>query len=200
MPPYSIRYVAQACRLAICKQCASGFGYGALALLRQGFAAQKRSVTEDELEQHRQFFLAFYREHLSVHSRPFPHAVSMLETLQAQGYELGVCTNKPHDLAVRLLDDLGLRAYFTGVCGYADDGVRKPDKKLLLRTLQRMNIKPSRDSVMVGDSLADAQAAQGCNLRFVGVSFGYGTLEAVDAPVDAIIDDLAELPDMLQKI
>ena len=94
-------------------------------------------MTEDELEQHRQFFLAFYREHLSVHSRPFPHAVSMLETLQAQGYELGVCTNKPHDLAVCLLDDLGLRAYFTGVCGYEDDGVRKPDKKLLLRTLQR---------------------------------------------------------------
>ncbi|MBC6444923.1 MAG: HAD-IIIA family hydrolase [Alphaproteobacteria bacterium GM202ARS2] len=185
-------------------------GHGALALLRHGFAAQGQTPTEDELAKHCDTFLAFYSEHLSEHSRAYPHAVSTLKTLQAQGYVLGVCTNKPHDFAVRLLDALDVRKHFACVCGYAGDGVRKPDKELLLRVLQRMDVEATRASVMVGDSLADAQAAQGCGLRFVAVSFGYGYDSLMgggaggaennsDVAIDVTLDDLAALPPWLQK-
>ena len=49
----------------------------------------------------------------------FHGGAAALTALSAAGHPLGVCTNKPTDLSILLLDALGLSSFFSAVVGGA---------------------------------------------------------------------------------
>ena len=82
-------------------------------------------------------FIDYYAAHIADASRPFEGLEAALDDLEAQGYRFAVCTNKLEWLSKRLLDELGLSARFSAICGADTFGVSKPDPVILQQTVAR---------------------------------------------------------------
>lgn len=164
-------------------------GHGARVMIER---ALERAGATDDIDQMLGEFLVHYEANIAAESRPFPGAVAALEGLLARGATLAVCTNKREHLTRKLLHELGLARYFSGLAGRDTFGVSKPDPQHLIQTIVLAGGEPSR-AVMVGDSEIDLAAAQAAAIPMVLVSFGYagGPLEALNAA--ATIDHFDEL-------
>lgn len=144
-------------------------------------------------------FRRAYQGHAAVASRLYPHVQDVLDALAADGFILGVCTNKPAQETDEVLDGMGIAALFDAVIGGDSLPVRKPDPEHLLATLRALCVDPA-DAVMVGDSVNDVMVARNAGVASVAVSFGYSRIDAALLGADVVIDDFAELPGHLARL
>ncbi|MGF1619994.1 MAG: HAD family hydrolase [Rhodomicrobiaceae bacterium] len=166
-------------------------GLGAKAMLHAAMLSLGREPKKDELDEMLEHFIGYYSDNIAVRSAPFPGLEDALKVLRGEGALLGICTNKRERLAVKLMKTLELDHYFAAIAGADTFPVRKPDRGHLLGTIEAVGGSPQR-SVMIGDSLADAKAAQSAGVPFIAVSFGYG--EPVERlKPDAVIGHFDEL-------
>ena len=127
------------------------------------------------------------------HARVYPGVQSGLDRLAQQGLPLACLTNKPVRFARQLLDGKGLAVSFAQVFGGDSFERKKPDPLPLRKTCEALGTLPER-TLMVGDSINDAQAARAAGCPVVLVSYGYNHgLPIRSVPADAYIDSLAEL-------
>jgi len=114
-------------------------------------------------------FLAIYDRRLVNHTVAYEGMHEVLALLIPHG-PLAVLTNKPLAPSETLLNDLGLRGYFSAIIGGDGPKARKPDP-MALRSLMDASRRPS---VMIGDSPVDAAtaAAAGCPLILAAWGFG----------------------------
>lgn len=97
-----------------------------------------------------------------------PGVLTTLETLRGMGVRQYVLSALQEDLLEGMLERFGIRDYFAGVCGsnniYADGKVARGE-----RMLQTFPVDP-RETVMVGDTLHDAEVAEalGFDVRLYG--------------------------------
>ncbi len=110
-----------------------------------------------------QDFLHTYRSRLVETTTLFPGALDVLSSLVEAGVRIAVATNKPEKLARELLRRLGVSLLFIDICG----GDRYPEKKPHPRPLLELHERfgGTRPSLMVGDSMVDAQAATAAGLN-----------------------------------
>jgi HAD superfamily hydrolase (TIGR01549 family) len=126
----------------------------------------------------------------------------MLNTLQSQGYRLGIISNAGDDTDVHtLVDKAKLRSYFEIIQTSAARGIRKPNPRIFLDVLEWMGVSPAR-AVMVGDTLgADILGAKNAGILSVWISrradvpSNRAHLETIQP--DATIQLLSELPGLL---
>lgn len=130
-------------------------------------------------------------------AQPYTGAADCLRLLHGAGLRTAVVTNKQHRFAVALLKRLGLSAWVDVVVGGDTCERRKPDPQPLLFSCESLHV-PVPESLMVGDSVNDVQAAHAAGIPVICVTYGYNegrdprTLEC-----DALLDSLAELPALL---
>jgi phosphoglycolate phosphatase len=144
-------------------------GDGAKVLLQKGYAARGSQPTaEDEL-----IFLADYEAHVTDLTEPYAGVPEALARLTAQGYQLGLCTNKPEVSARKVLAALDLDRFFPVVIGGDATPYRKPDPRHLAAVLAAMSIEKDQ-AIMVGDHANDMATAAGLGVATIFVSWGYG--------------------------
>lgn len=146
--------------------------------------------SEPERARARAAFLAFYGDHCTERTRPYPGIEAMLDTLRDRGWLLAVATNKPLVYTVAILDACGLDQ-FTEVRG--GDVARKPDPGQLLSILSELGAAPAR-SWMVGDHLTDILAGRAAGCSVMWCSWGIGRRD--ELPIDA----LAGSPDEVVRL
>lgn len=162
-------------------------GKGARALIERGLAATGGPIAPERMEALLRRFLEHYGDNIIATSRPFPGAVAALERLALQGAKLGICTNKPQALTLKLLDGLGLTERFGAVLGADVLPVKKPHPRHLLETIARLGGRPER-AIMVGDSETDVATARAAGVPVVAVTFGYTALTPEALGADRLID------------
>ncbi|WP_156909537.1 phosphoglycolate phosphatase [Ottowia thiooxydans] len=127
------------------------------------------------------------------HSTVFPGAQEGLAALKARGYPLACLTNKPRDFAIPLLEAKGLSGYFSYVFGGDSFARKKPDPLPLIETCKALAVAPHQ-TLMIGDSANDAQAARAAGCPVVLTTYGYNhgePIQAVDA--DGFVNSLADI-------
>jgi phosphoglycolate phosphatase len=169
-------------------------GDGAKALVTRALAARGRGFDEAAYEA----FLADYTAHAAVETHPFPGIAALLDALEAQGWRLAVCTNKPEAAARALLDALGLADRFAAIGGGDSFPVRKPDPAHVRATLSAAGGDPAR-TVMIGDHHNDVQAARGAGIPCVFATWGYGTAAMAEGAA-AIAAHPDEVPALLERL
>ena len=138
-------------------------------------------------------FLDLYARHGRDRSRVYPGVREGVAALRAHGAALACITNKPRAPAVDLLAHLELLDDFGLVIGGDSLARRKPDPLPLLHACSELHVSVG-DSVFVGDSINDVQAARAAGMRIACVSYGYNHgRDIADAAPDAVIDSLEEL-------
>ena len=174
-------------------------GDGARVLIERALAELGQPRDAGLVERLFARFRARYAEEPCRASSLYPGARELLGKLRAEGFRLGLCTNKPQAATLGLLRALGLDGCFGAVLGGDAVPARKPDPAHLAAVLAALGSTPGR-SVMVGDSRNDLAAARGLGVPCVLVSFGYTPVPARDLGADAVIDRLADLPAVLTAI
>lgn len=141
--------------------------------------------------------LAYYQQHyLAVNgqnAQVYPGVVDGLIALQHAGLKLACLTNKPVGFARELLGLKGLDGFFCHVFGGDSFAAKKPNALPVLKTCEALGTSPGK-TLMVGDSINDAQAARAAGCPVVLVSYGYNhgqPIGGVDA--DDYIDTLADI-------
>lgn len=166
-------------------------GFGARKLIARGFAATGAPPGNQDIEPLYEKFVAYYAAHICEGSKPFPGCVALLDRLKGDGVRLGICTNKLEGLSVRLIDALGLTAYFDAIVGPDTIGIAKPDPAPYREALRRMGSEAAR-SLLVGDSETDVLTARAAGVPVIGVTFGY-TAEPIETfKPDALVSHYSE--------
>jgi phosphoglycolate phosphatase len=176
-------------------------GRGSPVLIERAAASQGRMIGASTQAEMVERFFHYYgqlEESNEDSAQPYAGAAESLRTLHDAGLRTAVVTNKQHRFAEALLRRLGLADWVDVVVGGDTCARRKPDPQPLFFACESLQVPPS-ESLMVGDSVNDVQAARAAGIPVVCVSYGYNegrdprTLEC-----DLLLDSLSELPALLQ--
>lgn len=169
----------------------SYIGHGAKVLVSRALGA---GATESELERGNQLFLDYYRQHMLDNTTPYDGVREALD--QLQGHKLAVLTNKPVKFSHMMLEGLGMTPYFSHIYGGNSFENKKPDPVGVLKLMSDLDA-PAARTLMIGDSISDVLAGRNAGVWTCGVSYGFGSPTLRDAPPDLRIDDLRDLPRLL---
>jgi phosphoglycolate phosphatase len=175
-------------------------GRGSPILIERALAWAGLSVEKTEQIAMVERFFHYYGELEEANedsARPYPGAAEALRALHGAGLRTAVVTNKQHRFAAALFKRLGLAGQVDVLIGGDTCERRKPDPQPLLFACQSLAAKPS-ESLMVGDSVNDVQAARAAGIPVVCVSYGYNEgRDPSTLDCDQLLDSLAELPALL---
>jgi phosphoglycolate phosphatase len=177
---------------------ASYVGDGAPALVRRALGE-----TDDEvlLKTGLEYFLRYYRLHKLDHTTVYEGIAEMLSGLARSSNgvqrQMAVLTNKPVNPSRDILRALGLASFFVRVYGGNSFTTKKPDPLGAQTILQETGVAAS-ESLIVGDSSVDVLTGRNAGLWTCGVSYGFAPHSLEDVPPDVLIENPAELEQLLQ--
>jgi phosphoglycolate phosphatase len=189
--------VPTANRLLIERSIGKGSEHLIRTVLKHQFALPEMSGNSREVEQLFMPVWERYEHHyLSINgefSNVFPGVMEGLEQIKALGLPMACLTNKPVSFTLPLIQDKGLAPYFTKVFGGDSFERKKPDPLPLLKTCEALQSLPAQ-TLMVGDSSNDAQAADAAGCPVVLMTYGYNHGEPIqNTPALAWLDSFAQL-------
>lgn len=174
-------------------------GHGARALLTRGLAATGGLPEGYDVEPDYHRFVDYYSKNIAGGSAPFPGLIPLLDRLKAEGFAMGVCTNKLEGLSVQLLEALDMRKYFGSIVGPDTLGIAKPDPRPFHEAVSRLGLGSAR-AIMVGDSETDVLTARNAGVPVIGVPFGYTPKPVQDYGPDRTIAHFDEAYGVIQEL
>ena len=129
---------------------------------------------------------------------PYPGIPETLQTLKSQGHRLFVATSKPETTAIEVLEKFQLAGFFEQIVGATMDGSRSHKADVIAYLLNLVGDVGS--TVMVGDTAYDVTGAAAHGIPTIGVSWGYGKVEDMQAAgAAAIAHTTDELTDLINQ-
>jgi len=122
---------------------------------------------------------------------------SLLESLAADGYRLGVMTNDAEVPARAHLSAAGVEGLFDFIAGFDSGHGCKPDPDPLLAFADRVGLAPSA-CAMIGDSTHDLLAGRAAGMTCIGVLTGPADRDALIPFADVVLPSIAHLPGWLR--
>jgi len=111
-----------------------------------------------------------------------------LDCLESRGLKTGVVTNTPKGLMGLILETVGLTGRFASVMSADEVESGKPQPDMLHLSCRRLGVR-EEETLMVGDTRMDIEAARNAGLRSVGIGIRG----------DWTIKDIGELPGIMKR-
>ncbi len=127
----------------------------------------------------------------------FPGVAEVLRDLKADGFRLGLCTNKPEAPTRAVLAHFGLGDMFDAMTCGDSPLPGKPDPAPLRHVTGQL---AARHFLYVGDSEVDAETAQFSGLPFALYTKGYRKTPVEKLYHDAVFDDFDQLRGIIDTI
>jgi len=173
--------------------------HGGRAMLTKGLILLKEPDLANVVSEFYPKFLQYYRENLYEKSVFYDGAITCVEKMASKGWNVGICTNKPEDLAKSLLSKMSAQNYFKAIVGADTLSVRKPDPAPFFETLRLLNGKTNR-SCLVGDSITDYSTAKAADVPIILVDFPPNETDMSTLTPDAIINHFDELIPTIENL
>ena len=147
-------------------------------------------MTEEEALTALRLYRVYFAERGMFENRPYDGIGPTLAALRDRGYLLAVATSKPEPFARRILERFELAQYFTEISGASMDESLNTKEAVLRQLLGRLADagqvcttpeKVARGASMIGDRRHDAEGAAACGIPTVGVLWGFGSREELQA-------------------
>ncbi|MEM5595340.1 HAD family hydrolase [Niallia circulans] len=148
-----------------------------------------KEITWEEL-------LQDYLSQFKNHCMPFPNLKKMLEGLKSQNLLLGMITNGFGQFQMDNLKSLQIEKYFDVILVSEWEGIKKPDPRIFNKALNILNVQ-ANEAIFVGDHPEnDVLAAKKVGMKGIWKK----DLHWRNAEADLIVDDLGELPFIIEKL
>jgi len=177
----------------------SFIGNGIPKLVERCFKAVGSPISGQELNKAVEMFLDKYAVEPVKFSKLYPGVLKTLDLLQAQGYTMGICTNKTERLAKLIVEQMGMEKYFACVAGGDRIEKKKPAPEPLLNCAKEMGCTIN-NIVYIGDSETDAATAEAAKVPFVLFSEGYRKVLASDLYHQALYCRFSHLPHVVRHV
>jgi phosphoglycolate phosphatase len=165
--------------------------HGGRAMLQLGFS-RVGGMDDSAIDEDFPRLLEHYRDNIDTHTTLYPGAIEAVDALKAEGFALGICTNKPEGLAELLLQRLGVRDRFASLVGADTLPVRKPDPVPLVAAIERAGGDLAK-TVLIGDTETDVKTGDACGVPVVLVGFGPEGTGVARLTPDALLPDYSQL-------
>jgi 2-phosphoglycolate phosphatase len=139
-------------------------GDGARSLVARAFGLDESAPETDAALA---TFQASYLARPCVYTALLPGVRAVLEDAADAGLPCAVITNKPRDVTLLVLDELGIAGFFASVWG-GGDGPLKPSPAGVRETLTRLGVAPEA-AWMIGDGPQDIGAGKAAGCFTVGI-------------------------------
>lgn len=113
-----------------------------------------------------------YGARWDLKTRPYDGVIETVVALTALGVRLGVLSNKPHPLTVKVVERFFPLGAFSAVLGAEAGFPRKPDPAAALELARRLSVRPER-CCYVGDTATDMLTARSARMYAVGALWGF---------------------------
>jgi len=125
---------------------------------------------------------------------PLPGARDLLLAVKERGHRLVLASSGKPQHVDRFVDLLDVRDIADAITSSEDAEASKPAPDLLQVALQKLGVSPDADSVMIGDSVWDVEAAKKAGMPAIVVrSGGFGDDELREAGAVGIFDTPGDL-------
>lgn len=149
------------------------------------------------VEKVRQDFMAYYVEHIDLHTRPYDGIPALVAALAERGVKVAVASNKFQSGTEQLVRTFFPDVEFVAVLGQRDGVPLKPDPQIDLEIIDVAGVEPS-ETMHIGDSGVDMQTACGAGVKAVGVTWGFRSREELsEGGADVIVDTPEQILDLL---
>ena len=149
-------------------------GNGINKLFARALPAEESN--EENVLHIRSLFVPYYNEHNADCSRPYPGITELLETLQAEGLQLAVASNKYQEATLKLVHHFFPTIRFAAIYGQREDVPIKPAPDIVYDILRDTGVAKEA-TLYVGDSGVDMQTAMNAGVESVGVTWGFRSEE-----------------------
>lgn len=119
-------------------------------------------------------------------------AIEMLKRLKDRGFLLCICSNGNMEYVTDIANAFGLNDIFDEIW-YEKSGISKSDAVKVL--IQKYN---AFKFIMIGDRLVDIDAAKDNDGISIGVSYGFGKDEVLEA--DHVVSSILELEELIYRL
>lgn len=150
----------------------------------------KSIVREDVVEAFKYIDL-FSKGKLSEIVRPLPGVELLLKALKANEIKVAIATTDLTERAQLAMKSIGFEKYFDLIVGADRVQNAKPSPDLVHYTCEKLKIN-LKQSVVVGDSMADLKMAENAKCRFIGVKTGLYTPNFLEQSL-CLVDDLNDV-------
>lgn len=155
-------------------------------------------MTREEADRALSLYREYYRDRGLFENALYPGIPEALAKLKSAGKTVCLATSKPEPFARRILEHFSVDGYFDEICGATLDGTRETKAAVLKELTARLALDPANpNAVMIGDRRHDAEGAREIGIPTVGVLWGYGSREELEA---AGCVRIAETPEELASI
>ena len=173
-------------------------GRGTQNLVRSTLSVHLESdAVEKTMDTAMTLFYKYYRIVNGEHSTVFPGVREGLQKMRDLNLHIACVTNKPSIFTEPLLAKNGLYSFFNLI--YCSDTflVKKPDPFPMQAACRKFGCRPDQ-TVAIGDSINDAQAARtaGCSLFMVPYGYNYGKSVEEMQP-DAVVSSILEAANLI---
>lgn len=125
----------------------------------------------------------------------------LLKSLQNAGIKIVMATSKPEIFAQQIAEYFHIDSHFTCIAGSELDGTRVAKDEVIAYAMERIGIKDTAGTIMIGDRMHDIVGAKKNGMKSIGVLYGYGNrMELEDAGADYIVESVEELKTLLLHI
>lgn len=131
--------------------------------------------------------------HMNINTFLFPETASVLEKLKKKGAKIGIISTKYRYRIQDLMNKYFPQDFLDLIIGGEDVTFMKPNPEGILKAIDTLNIS-KEDTLYIGDSVIDAQAASNAEVDFAGVLNGMTTYEELaQYPHQQIMENLTFL-------
>lgn len=126
----------------------------------------------------------YYREYYGdiglFENKVYADIPCVLEELKSRGVTLVVATSKPTLFSEKILEKFDLMKYFDFISGSSMDG-NNAEKSVIISNALTQFSYASDEMIMVGDRKFDVIGAKNNGVQSIGVLYGYGNREELEA-------------------
>lgn len=123
------------------------------------------------LEEGERIYREMFAENPMYKVNHYPGMPETIRELKRRGLKLGVCSNKPHPAAVKVIAQM-FGDDFDAVMGQSDAIPRKPAPDGALKLAQEFHVQP-QECMYVGDTATDMQTGKAAGMFTVGALWGF---------------------------
>ena len=143
-------------------------------------------------------FIDFYGNNIVRESKLIEGVLEFLKWAKLKNISMGVCTNKQEHLAIDLLKKIKIYDFFDYVTGGNTFDYCKPDPKHLTSTIEIMG-GDVKNSIMIGDSENDADAAKAAGMPMILLEDGYTDKKVEQIHHDHLVKDFIGMEKIIFK-
>lgn len=145
-----------------------------------------------------EYFREYYGENGWHQNDPYDGILEMMAELDSLGKKMYIATAKLEKYALRIIEHFEMDKYIIQLKG-ADYGGKKATKSTIISDLMQMQqLPPSKEIVMIGDTVMDIEGGKENELSTIAVNYGFGKEEELkNSNPDYFVEDVEELFEIL---